>query len=331
MAYTLQEAVNVSRSISEYLEKNPDLLREEGVLRISGNAKHARQIVDVLKNGGPLVLNENYSVHDYVSALEKVIKECSLIAPYQLSELTSPDGSEEKKRASAEAVDTFIKTLITHGNPAAAEMIHNYFHLALMVASHEKENKMGVSNVAIVLADTLAPHMLPAEKEDMSTQMANNQTMLAICKNALQMTTTFHTFDRPYRKSYSKERAPVLAEELHAEKIKEKSLISKVTETDDALAQHRGDLQKVGYFSKRALKKEIDKLKTISGVLKDLLDKNKTQIIHLEKQLSQLTLPPTPSRRATPLILADRHNARPSSQPPSPQPKPRGHRPPGTF
>ncbi len=174
--HTAEEALKVFRAIASHLEQNPDLLRTDGVFRLSANSKNPPEIIKrILKKKS--FTDKGYSVHDLIGALKESLKNNVLINtsnPHILPLLDAfakvETSNEESVKHAAAVINQLIEELAASGNKhdlAVAEILHTYLHLTHLAASYSENNRMTPTNLAVAAIGPLFLNNIIITKDPM--------------------------------------------------------------------------------------------------------------------------------------------------------------------
>jgi Rho GTPase-activating protein 1 len=125
----------------------------EGIFRISGNATRIKQLQESFDKGVPLDLIEESDVHAVAGLLKRYLRELPeplipfSIFPSLLQVLSEPNPDDVKH--------AFIQAQLCELTPTAFIVLDRMIQLCVKIAAHESENRMGPSNLAIVIGPNI--------------------------------------------------------------------------------------------------------------------------------------------------------------------------------
>ena len=151
MPYTHNQAIRVFRKVDTLISNNPDLLKEEGVIRLSGDQNAINQFINnVLKNNANLEAKNTFSIHEYIGALKYVFKDYS-----KEENQAFKTGVQSILTTTQLTIDPLMNELLYSCDSQSldlAEMIYIFMNIATVTQSHKQLNKMTANNIGISLA-----------------------------------------------------------------------------------------------------------------------------------------------------------------------------------
>lgn len=202
--YTSQDKVKVFEFIEQYFQANPELLKTEGIFRISGNSENISKLVEKIVKGKEIKSGE-FSVHEYVGALKLLLKEQPLLQNETLTKaLKNPPTTdqlsvEEATEIQAKVITDFMTSLAKSPNASdqqLAQMLYIFAHLMKKASEHAGQNRMTLSNMGIILGPNLMQVVVPGNA-DAATVMTLSPKLNHMSASALGS----HFFNQPYEKS----------------------------------------------------------------------------------------------------------------------------------
>ncbi|KAF5294743.1 hypothetical protein FQA39_LY00227 [Lamprigera yunnana] len=155
----------------------------EGIFRRTGSLNRQHQLKNLLNQGAPVTLDNNYSVHDCASVLKgfladlpiPLLTENNYAAYCQLADLC---GVGEKPIQESKVLHA-LQLLILLLPPENRIFLKDVLTLLNFTASYEKSNKMSADNLAIIFT----PHFLfprNLSPEDLHTNSKNLSRLVSI-------------------------------------------------------------------------------------------------------------------------------------------------------
>ncbi|WP_367608257.1 RhoGAP domain-containing protein [Legionella sp. W05-934-2] len=164
MAYTVRDALLVIRILSQMVQKNPKILNEEGVFRISGSGTKIIELIkEILEPTAfsskleRLSQRKDFSIHEYIGAVKQVMRDIEP-DPELYEELKKIAKNQIDLNHDTASLDDFFIVLIQSenlDNIYYAEILYDYFQLATASLQFEGETRMTPYNLGILLATML--------------------------------------------------------------------------------------------------------------------------------------------------------------------------------
>jgi hypothetical protein len=160
--------------VGSYVDANPELMRKEGVFRISAPASDLPGLTSDILSGKPL--DNKHDIHKYIGVLKSAIGQNILIGADNESVQKLKDAlngikssDRETIRVAQESIHQFIQELNQSNDPDQldlAEILHTYIHLNKIALQYANENKMQSSNLAIASTGPFFLNNLPLSSQD---------------------------------------------------------------------------------------------------------------------------------------------------------------------
>ncbi len=336
--FNLQQTVTVNRWITHFLAqpKQENWLKQEGAFRLSGNDSKVDKIINSLLDNKTLI-TEEYGRDDYISALKKVHNNSILLPKNdtEVSNLLVVIQTGEKDQASR-ALSQFIDTFARSGDQnkmAVAEILYNYLHILSLAERQKATNKMGASNLGIVMAPFIADHILQAVDPNGQLTLTLKEICAPLIAGDEYLANTFHvkyadqinsTTIRALQQKIDRVRVAycnILAKEPTAQDNLKK-LIDKrdiFNQMIESLIMKKGVLSKEDYQQQMkqfeqelgSLESQINIHQNIANLLSNELETKRQEIALLEDQISELRslMGQTPLlKEALPTVAVQRHH-----------------------
>ncbi len=184
--YTLQEAIMISRWVTQCLEGHPEWFREEGIFRLSGSKEDIDNTTKAILEKRDVSVNPHFR-DVYIGVLKNVLKNSILVSKddpdvIALSSAILSDSMQDKDKSAA--LKSFIQKCSDSANPdkaLLAEILHNYLHV-LKLAEKQEGNKMNANNLAIIFTPILIDKILQVpEIKNPMIALTFNSTVQNIC------------------------------------------------------------------------------------------------------------------------------------------------------
>lgn len=171
---TIRDIRNIFRVVGSYVDANPELMRKEGVFRISAPASDLPGLTSDILSGKPL--DNKHDIHKYIGVLKSALGQNILIEADNESVRKLKDAlngikssDRETVRVAQESIHQFIQELNQSNDPDQldlAEILHTYIHLNTIALKYADENKMQASNLAIASTGPFFLNNLPVSSQD---------------------------------------------------------------------------------------------------------------------------------------------------------------------
>jgi Rho GTPase-activating protein 1 len=151
-------------------------LKTEGIFRISGNANRIKELQEAFDKGTRVDLSQENEIHNVAGLLKRYLRQLpEPLIPFAVFPNMITVASEETP---ADIKQALIQALLCELSPLAFAILDRVIRLMGQIAANESFNKMGASNLAIVLG----PNIMYAENDTPATAMANATAVNIIVK-----------------------------------------------------------------------------------------------------------------------------------------------------
>jgi Rho GTPase-activating protein 1 len=154
MAHPMNEGLQIPILIQSAIEAvTANGLEVEGIFRISGNATRIKQLQETFDKGNTVNLIEEDDIHAVAGLLKRYLRELpEPIIPFSLFPLLISVATDHTPDDIKQAL---IQAQLCELTPTAFIILDRLIRLMVKIASHESKNRMGASNLAIVLGPNI--------------------------------------------------------------------------------------------------------------------------------------------------------------------------------
>jgi hypothetical protein len=297
--YSVRQIRDLFRAVAAYVDANPDLMKKEGVFRISATAGELPTIAAEILDGKPL--DASHDIHAYIGVLKLAIGRQVLMSDnasiQRLGSALNAVSMDHPETivASEKAIHQFIQELNQSEDQNKydlAEILHTYLHLNTIAQQYAAENKMNATNLAIASTGPFFINNLPLASSNpsmMISQMAKFNTAATAAIDS-------HQYAASYAIAFVDENVDVRRKQMEAIAHQAQE-VEHVFERQRGMIEHHAtlilaDQQKLKVFSEmlashnaqlKQKKIKKDEYVKITGPVKEQMVKLEREIGHLEK------------------------------------------------